>query len=106
MPRVLNTIHTTRGRLVCRIWNAALDKMYKDNEAKAPFDRYTIAFKAQRDDRTTYYPYLTCSENPTHPQGFGQWGESRKFMTGKHLGKRVSFDSLPPQVQAYILQNI
>jgi hypothetical protein len=105
MPRVLNTIsHPTRGRLVCRIWNAALDKMYKDD--KAPFDKYTIAFKAQRLDQVTYYPYLACSENPTHPQGFGQWGESRVFMTGKHLGKRVSFDSLPPAVQAFILQNI
>jgi hypothetical protein len=78
--------------------------MYKDNQNSAPFDKYTIAFKAQRSDRTTYYPYLACSENPT--QGFGQHNESHTFMTGKHLGKRVSFDSLPPQVQAYILQNI
>jgi hypothetical protein len=95
MPRVLNTIHTTRGRLVCRIW-----------DLPATNDRYTIAFKAQRLDQVTYYPYLACSENPTHPQGFGQWGENRVFITGKHLGKRVSFDSLPPAVQAFILQNI
>jgi hypothetical protein len=96
MPRVLNTImHPTRGRLVCRIW-----------DLPASHDRYTIAFKAQLSDRVTYYPYLACSENPTHPQGFGQHNESHTFMTGKHLGKRVSFDSLPPAVQAFILRNI
>jgi hypothetical protein len=80
--------------------------MYKDNQNSAPFDKYTIAFKAVRHNHTTYYPYLACSENPTHPQGFGQHNESRIFLTGKQLGKRVSFDSLPPAVQAFILRNI
>ena len=52
------------------------------------------------------YPYLAASEHPFHPQGFGQHGESKESLTGRHLGKRITFDECPPDVQKFILQSI
>lgn len=92
-----NTILVKGKRKTCRIYDMG------DKE----IDRYTIAFKGYRDPIFGMtYPYLASSNRPFHPQGFGQHGESREFLTGRHLGKRVSFESLPDQVQQFILQNI
>lgn len=91
-----NTIDHPRGKLVCKIW---------DNGGKT-FDRYTIVFKARRYDYRLYWPYLGASENPFHPQGFGQHGESSEPMGGKHLGKRIAFEALPEDVQRFVLQSI
>ena len=97
MPRINNTIMVDGKRKVCRIF---------DNGG-ASVDRYTIAFKGYRmAGRGMVYPYLASSSHPFHPQGFGQHGESREFLTGKHLGKRVAFDTLPVDVQKFILDNI
>lgn len=97
MPRINNTIMVEGKRKVCRIF---------DNGG-ASVDRYTIAFKGYRmAGRGMVYPYLASSSHPFHPQGFGQHGESREFLTGKHLGKRVAFDTLPVDVQTFILDNI
>ena len=92
-----NTITVDGKRLTCRIFDAG------DSVA----DRYTIAFKGFRiSNYVMNYPYLASSENPYHPGGVGLHCESRKFLTGKHLGKRVAFDALPPMVQRFILENI
>jgi len=97
VERVKNTIMVDGKRKVCRIF---------DNDG-ATFDRFTIAFKGYRlAGYGMVYPYLASSENPFHPQGFGQHSESREFLTGKHLGKRVRFESLPVDVQTFILNNI
>jgi hypothetical protein len=94
-PPIKNTIIVNGKRKVCRIW---------DNQGET-LDRYTIAFKSYRVDHYgMVYPYLASSEYPFH--SFGQHGESREFLTGRHLGKRVSFDSLSEDVQKLILQNI
>jgi hypothetical protein len=96
--KVPNTIIVNGKRLVCRIFDTGPD---------GPVDRYTIAFKAQRlEGRCLVYPYLSADDNPFHPQGFGQHGESWEFMTGKHLGKRVTFCSLPGPVQRFVLNKI
>jgi hypothetical protein len=52
------------------------------------------------------YPYLASSDAPYHPQGFGQHGESKEFLKGKHLGKRVRYDDLPEQTKQFILDNL
>ena len=92
-----NTILVNGKRKTCRIYDAG------DNFA----DRYTIAFRGYRVERYgMIYPYLASGAAPFHPQGFGQHGESRLFMTGKHLGKRVAFETLPDTVQRFIIQNI
>ena len=104
--KIKNTITLNDGRrMVCRIFDAKIDKMYYDNESKPPFDRFTVAFKGYRvKNWGMVYPYIASSENPFHPLGFGQHGESREFLTGKHLGKRISFESLPVDVQSFVLQ--
>lgn len=96
--KIKNTITIDGKRKVCRIF---------DLGHGVAFDRYTIAFKGCRaNGYEMVYPYLASSDNPFHPQGFGQHGESKEFLTGKHLGKRVSFDTLPEQVKQFILQNV
>ena len=93
--RIKNTIMVEGKRKTCRIYDAGIDFT----------DRYTIAFKGLRDSQgRMYWPYLASGSAPFH--GFGQYGESLVFLNGKHLGKRVSFDSLPADVQKFILQSI
>lgn len=90
-----NTILVNGRRMVCRIFDAGADK----------FDRFTVAFKGYRvDGYGMVYPYIASSEHPFHPQGLGMHGESRAFMTGRHLGKRVAFEQCPPDVKKFILQ--
>ena len=100
MSRIKNTIMVNGKRKVCRIYDAG-------NSENAPIDRFTVAFKGYRHEcYGMVYPYLASSSCPFHPQGFGQYGESKVFMTGKHLGKRVAFEALPKDVQKFILQSI
>lgn len=98
MARIKSTIMARGRRKVCRIFDTGEDGV---------FDRYTIAFKGYRvEGYGMVYPYLACSDYPFHPQGYGMHGEGKEFITGKHLGKRVRFDSLPTDVQCFILDNI
>ncbi len=92
-----NTIMVKGKRKTCRIFD------FGDSVE----DRYTIAFRGYRaKGYGMVYPYLASGQNPFHPQGFGQYDLSHKFLTGKYLGKRVSFESLPSEVQKFILENI
>lgn len=76
------------------------------------FDRYTVIYLDEPVSNDPYYSdsysYLAMSERPFHPQGFGQHGEIdllpmqlKQLRKGKgqrlfsHLGKRISFESLP-----------
>ena len=94
--RVKNTILVKGKRKTCRIFDAGPDV----------WDRYTIAFRAQRVRGQLFYPYISASTWPYYSQGFGQHGESKFFMTGRHLGKRITFETCPPDVQRFIIQNI
>lgn len=93
--KIPNTIKLHDGRrVVCRIFDCGPDQ----------WDRYLVAFKARRSLGQLYYPYIASSEHPFHPQGFGQHGENPTFLTGRHLGKRVRFEDVPPDAQKFILQ--
>ena len=93
--KIKNTIMIEGKRMVCRIYDTGPD---------GAFDRYTVAFKSYRvEGYGMVYPYLASSDHPFHPQGFGQHGESSVFLTGKHLGRRIAFDNLPPDVQTFVL---
>lgn len=95
--RIKNTIQHNGKRKVCRVYDAGPELA----------DRYTVAFKGYRvAGWGMVYPYLAAGPSPYHPQGFGQHGESNEYLSGKHLGKRVSFDALPEQTQRFILSNI
>ena len=95
--RIKNTIMHKGKRLVCRIY---------DLGPEGAFDRFTVAFKGyRRHNGEMVYPYLASSSYPFNPQGFGQYCESRGFLS-KGLGKRVRFEDVPVQVQQFILQSI
>ena len=76
------------------------------------WDRWTIVFTSRRGGY-----YLAASDDPTHPQGFGQHGdglidrvEDQKFLRPpaigrkNHLGTRVTFESLPEKLRQYVLK--
>lgn len=92
-----NTILVNGKRKTCRIYDAGPDFA----------DRYTIALRGYWvEHHGRVYPYLASGPSPFHPQGFGQYGECGAFINGRHLGKRVTFESVPADVQKFILQNI
>jgi hypothetical protein len=99
--RIPNTIVINGKRKTCRIF---------DLGEKGSIDRFTIAYRGWRLQSERgggmVYPYVGCSSFPFHPQGIGQHGESREFMTGKHLGKRIRFEALPTQVQQLVVQDL
>jgi hypothetical protein len=72
-----------------------------DNGGKT-FDRYTAVYMTISEG-VGLYGARGMSENPTHPQGFGQYCSAQP---GKHLGKRISFDALPAACQKLILSDI
>ncbi len=86
-----------------------------DNGGKT-FDRYTVVFT--KPDHVTwgneppiyFYSYIGMSSDPFHPQGFGQHGESGNCPidkpSGKHLGRKIQFRSLPPDCQKVVLQDL
>jgi hypothetical protein len=72
------------------------------------FDRYTVVFTGhfKKDYRGQCF-YLGMSTYPFHPQGFGQHGEADKMIDRPaygHLGKKMAFATLPPDVQRCVLQ--
>lgn len=102
--RIKNTIMVDGKRMVCRIYDTGPDN---------GLDRYTVAFKGYRIEKgycvsgwNMVYPYIGCSALPFHPQGIGFHDDSKVFMTGKHLGKRIRFENCPDDVKKFILQSI
>ena len=94
MARIPNTIKLADGRrVVCKIFDYGEDS----------FDRYTVVFRARRSLGALYYPYISSSTFPFHPQGLGLHGESWTSIEGPHLGKRITFEQCPPDVQKFIL---
>lgn len=76
------------------------------------FDRYTVVYKSEkfresRGSSRTYYPYIGMSEDPFHPQGFGQHGELRTIpREGTSLGKRIEFKDLPEPCRRAVIQDL
>jgi hypothetical protein len=63
---------------------------------------YTHAFRLGYPAGTVLYRGM--NDTPTHPQGFGQWGEAegQKFRAG---GSRVAFSDLPKECQDVVFQD-
>lgn len=79
-----------------------------DNGGKTA-DRYTVVFtgnyKKHRNYTSTYL-YLSSSEDPFHPQGVGQHGDSTRMIdrpSSAHLGKRISFTQLTDKAQRFVV---
>lgn len=66
------------------------------------FDRYTVAYLDQPENNGCV-AMVGMSDSPFHPQGFGQHCAG---MTGKHLGKRIPFASLPADCQQLVRQDL
>ena len=74
-----------------------------DNGGKT-HDRYTIIpprYAMEYQERPGLFEAIAASDHPFHPQGFGQHVSA---MAGSHLGKRVHWDTLPKDVQAFAVQ--
>ena len=67
------------------------------------FDRYTVVFTGRYGHLTAGETWiLGMSGNPCHPQGFGQHSTYRERIdvpSYAHLGKRISFLTLPRPCQ-------
>jgi len=64
------------------------------------FDRYTLCFEQDG----TYFVY-GASENPTHPQGFGQYVGDYYLPHNDEspdIGLPIAFDALPEGVQKLV----
>lgn len=74
-------------------------RMY-DNGGRSA-DRYTLipprtAGKEWREHAPGSWIALACNAAPFHPQGIGMHVAA---VPGSHLGKRIRWDDLPPDVQ-------
>lgn len=81
-------------------------RCYDNNGETA--DRYTAVFTGNYTRNTSgEHWYLGMSGDPFHPLGFGQHGSHRTqidYPQYSHLGKKVTFESLPEPVQKCIMQ--
>lgn len=73
-----------------------------DNGGKT-FDRYTVAFMDRPIGYNNLVEMLGASEHPFNAQGFGQHCHGQP---GRHLGKRITLEQCPPDVQQFIKQNL
>jgi hypothetical protein len=75
-----------------------------DNGGKT-FDRYTVIYMDEPEPNAgrNLFASVGMSENPFHPQGFGQHCAA---MPGKHLGKRISFYQLPDKCRKLVMQDL
>lgn len=81
---------------------------------KGSFDRYTVVFTGHYKGREGC-DYIGMSQHPSHPQGFGQHGHhaSQSDVGGSgfppavgdrgDLGRRITFQTLPPDCQRLAL---
>ena len=73
-----------------------------DNGGKT-FDRFTVVYLDYPERGRNIYSARGMSENPTHPQGFGQGCTAQ---LGRHLGKRIAFSELPEACRKVVLADI
>lgn len=89
------TISSMRYGTVLRIY---------DNGGET-LDRYTFIpprwAREYRERNPGDWTAAAASEQPFHPQGFGQWTTA---VPGHHLGKRIKWKDLPEDVQKFARQ--
>lgn len=64
------------------------------------FDRFTVYYST--DFGNGHFECRTMSENPFHPQGFGQMCSGQ---LGLHNGKEIEFDDLPAPCRKLVLMD-
>lgn len=73
-----------------------------DNGGKT-MDRFTVVYLQEPDRTPGLFACVGMSENPFHPQGFGQHSTA---MLGRHLGRIVAFASLPADCRKLVLRDL
>lgn len=72
-------------------------KLYRVIDNPDYFDRFTLCFASNEG------PFVYgASENPYHPQGFGQYGGDMYFGPDQTLGEEIPRDELPEPVQRLV----
>jgi len=69
-------------------------------------DQYTVYYKGLGTVHQSFAGSRECrgmSAHPQHPQGFGQWSSGK---LGKHNGKKITFEQLPPDCQKLVLSDL
>lgn len=69
-----------------------------DNGGKSA-DRYTAVFMAMPEHIKGLYFSIGMSADPFHPLGVGM---SCAAMPGRHLGRRIAIEELPPDCQRLV----
>ena len=71
------------------------------------FDRYTVVYThADKFGLKGYTVGVGMSENPFHPQGFGQHFEYKKSeYDGKSGGKKIAFQDLPKNCRKLVIED-
>lgn len=73
-----------------------------DNGGKT-IDRYTVVYMDEPERQPGTFAAVAMNSEPFHPQGFGQHTTA---MPGKHLGRRIAFESLPADCQQLVRQDL
>jgi hypothetical protein len=73
-----------------------------DNGGKT-FDRYTVVYMDEPENRPGCFAARGMSRNPFHPQGFGQYCIATP---GRHLGRRIAFKDLPEDCQRLVTSDL
>lgn len=72
-----------------------------DNGGKT-LDRYTVVYMDEPAG-TVIFAARAMSSKPFHPRGFGQFVGATP---GRHLGKKIKFEELPPDCQKLVMQDL
>lgn len=65
------------------------------------FDRYTVVLRI--DEGRGLKGCIGLSHNPNSPQGFSQYTTCQ---AGSHLGKKIGWSRLPPEIRAHIKRRL
>tara|TARA_R100001143_G_scaffold30886_1_gene29988 strand:- start:283 stop:597 length:315 start_codon:yes stop_codon:yes gene_type:complete len=70
-------------------------------------DRYSVYYEPYKHNGTLIFPYVGMSENPFHPQGFGQHGElDHRYTVCGTNDKVMDFKELPIKCQELVNQDL
>ena len=73
------------------------------DSGKKVLDRYFVLYEKQNN----CFPYVAMSENPFHPQGFGQHGDMPlRYSVWGTNDKVLEWDELPVDCQQLVLQDL
>ena len=68
----------------------------------ATFDRYTVIYMDEPENRPGTYNCLGMSADPFSPLGFRQHSSA---MPGRHLGRRIRWEELPEDCRKAVVQD-